>query len=142
MAKIMSVGEGWHLLALALREEPMINQRLAFNRYTTARFKISIYQNGHYDDKNNWVGESWLPPVSFRCTPIGFGDRDSGTSGQQLKATDVGERRPAFMQIHSRSEMPMKSIIEIYGINYKVIQINDYDASGFYRAIAARVLEK
>lgn len=120
----------------------MINQRLAFNRYTTAKFTISVYQNGHYDDKNNWVGESWLPAVKFRCVPIGFGDRDSGTAGQQLKATDVGERRPAFMQVHSRRVMPMKSILTIYGIDYKVIQINDYDAAGFYKVVAARVLEK
>lgn len=120
----------------------MINQRLAFNRYTTASHTIERYIPGHYNDVNDWVGESWSEPVKFRCTPIGYGDRDSGTNGQQLKATDVGERQPAFMQIHSRREMPMKAILTIYGIRYKVIQISDYTDAGFFRVIAAKVLEK
>lgn len=120
----------------------MINQRRAFNRYTTARHTIQIYINGYYDDKNNWVGESLSAPKHFRCTPIAYGDRDSGVSGQSLKATEVGERQPAFMQIHSRTQMPMKSVITIYGIRYKVISISDYTDAGFYEVIAAKELEK
>jgi len=119
----------------------MINQRLAFNRYTTGKHYIELYIPGRYDDKNNWVGDSYGPKTRFRCTPIGYGDRDSGTTGQQLKATEVGERQPAFMQVHSRTYMPLKSILTIYGIRYKVIQLNDYDDAGFYRVIAAKELE-
>lgn len=120
----------------------MINQRKAFNRFTTAVHEIEFYNQGHYDDKNNWVGDTYSAPVKFRCTPIAYGDRDSGTNGQQLKATEVGERQPAFMQVHSVIEMPMKSILTIYGIKYKVIQIADYSDAGFHRVIAAKVLEK
>lgn len=120
----------------------MINQRRAFNRYTTARHFIQDYIPGYYDDKNNWVGDSWSAPRRFRCTPIAYGDRDSGTNGQQLKATEVGERQPAFMQVHSTTEMPMKSLLTIYGIKYKVISISDYTDAGFYRVVAAKELEK
>ena len=121
----------------------LINQRLAFNRYTTTgRPTLAAYIEGHYDNLNNWVEDSWEPPKKFRCTPIAYGDRDSGVAGQQLKATDVGERQPSFMKIHSRTEMPMKSIITVYGIQYKVIAINDYEDAGFFSVIAARVLEK
>ncbi|APD19718.1 putative head-tail adaptor protein [Pectobacterium phage PP101] len=120
----------------------MINQRLAFNRYTTGVHLIERYISGYYDSKNNWVGDTYAPPVKFRCTPIGYGDRDSGTNGQQLKATEIGERQPAFMQIHSRSEMPMKSIITVYGLRYKVTQISDYTDAGFFRVIVSKELEK
>lgn len=120
----------------------MINQRRAFNRYTTARHTIQLYINGYYNERNTWVGESWGDPTPIRCTPIAYGDRDSGTNGQQLKATEVGERQPAFMQVHSRTEMPMKSLLTIYGIKYKVISISDYTDAGFYRVVAAKVLEK
>ncbi|QFG06682.1 head protein [Proteus phage Myduc] len=120
----------------------MINQKLAFNRYTTSKHLIQDYIPGRYDEDNNWVEESWGEPRAIRCTPIGYGDRDSGTTGQQLKATDVGERQPAFMQVHSRREMPINSMLTIYKIRYKVIQINDYSDAGFYRVICARELEK
>lgn len=120
----------------------MINQRLAFNRYTTATKTIQIYQQGHYDQTNNWVEDTWSAPIKFACTALPYGDRDSGVSGQKLEATDVGERYPAFMQIHSRKEMPMKSIINIYGLQYKVMQVSDISDAGFYRVIAAKVLER
>lgn len=119
----------------------MINQRRAFNRYTTARHYIQVYLQGYYDDKNNWVGEGYSPPKPFRCTPIAYGDRDSGVAGQTLKATEIGERQPAFMQIHSRTEMPMKSLLTIYGFRYKVVSISDYTDAGFYKVVAAKELE-
>ncbi|QQV88362.1 putative head-tail adaptor [Erwinia phage pEa_SNUABM_27] len=120
----------------------MINQKLAFNRFTTAKHTIELYMVGHYDGKNNWVGEGYAPPKKFRCTPIPYGDRDSGIGGQKLVATDVGERQPAFMRIHSRSQMPMKSIITVYGLRYKVVEIDKYDDAGFNVVIAAKILEK
>ncbi|MBI0275413.1 hypothetical protein I6H07_06135 [Hafnia alvei] len=120
----------------------MINQRQAFNRHTTTQTTISVYQEGHYDERNRYIDESLSVAVPFSCTPIPFGDRDSGTSGEQLSATDVGERKPAYMQIHSRTEMPMKSIINIYGIKYKVVRIDEYGRAGFHRVIAAKELDK
>lgn len=120
----------------------MINQRRAFNRYTTARHFIETYIPGHYDDKNNWVGDLYSPPKPFRCTPIAYGDRDSGVAGQTLKATDIGERQPAFMQVHSTTEMPMKSLLTIYGFRYKVVSVSDYTDAGFYKVVAAKELEK
>lgn len=120
----------------------LINQRRAFNRYTTTRMLLEVYQEGHYDDKNNWVGDTFAPAKPIRCTPIPYGDRDSGVSGQTLKSTEVGERQPAFMQVHSRTEMPMKSVLIIYGIRYKVVSVSDYNAAGFYEVIAAKELEK
>lgn len=120
----------------------MISSRRAFNKYTTAVHQIEIYNSGYYDDKNNWVGEGYGQPIKFRCTPIPYGDRDSGIGGQKLMATEVGERQPAFMRIHSRTKMPMKSIITIYGIRYKVVEIDDYDDTGFNVVIAAKQLEK
>ena len=91
----------------------MINQRRAFNRYTTASHTIQVYIPGYFDSKNNWVGETYSPPKRFRCTPIAYGDRDSGVAGQTLKATEIGERQPAFMQVHSTTEMPM-NLYSIY----------------------------
>lgn len=130
----------WRLLALAWCK--MINQKRAFNRYTTAPFTIEVYVEGFYDDKNNWQSAALMEPKKFKCTPIAFGDRDSGTTGQQLKATDIGERQPAFMQIHSRIKMPMKSVITVYGIRYKVVQIRPFTAAGFHCVVAAKELEK
>ena len=70
----------------------MINQSRAFNRYTTAKHTLELYIPGYYDTENNWVGESYSPPKQIRCTPIAYGDRDSGTNGQQLKATEIGQK--------------------------------------------------
>lgn len=120
----------------------MINQRLAFNRYTTAKHTLEVYQSGYYDARNNWVGEGYLPPKKFRCTPIAYGDRDSGVNGQTLKATEIGERQPAFIEVHSRTEMPMKSLITFAGLKYKVVSVSDYSDAGFYSVIAARQLEQ
>lgn len=120
----------------------MINQRRAFNRYTTASHTIQVYIPGYFDNKNSWVGETYSPPKRFRCTPIAYGDRDSGVAGQTLKATEIGERQPAFMQVHSTTEMPMKSLLNIYGLRYKVVSISDYTDAGFYRVVAAKELEK
>lgn len=120
----------------------MINQRKAFNKYTTAKHWLEVYQPGFYDQDNNWVGDTYTAPKKIACTALAYGDRDSGVNGQQLKPTEVGERQPAFMQIHSRTEMPMKSIITIYGLRYKVTSIKDVTDAGFYCVIAAKELEK
>lgn len=120
----------------------MINQKRAFNRFTTAKHEVSIYQEGGYDEKNNWVGDLYLPPKKIRCTPIPYGDRDSGIGGQKLMATDVGERQPAFMRIHTRKNIPIKSLFNIYGLMYKVVEKDDVTDAGFCVYIAAKVLEK
>lgn len=120
----------------------MINQSLAFNQYTTATHFLEIYIPGYYDTDNNWVGDSWTPPVPFSCTPIPYGDRDSGTNGQQLKATEIGERQPAFMQVHSTIDMPMKSYLTIHNVRYKVTSVGDLTDAGFYRNIVSKELEK
>lgn len=119
----------------------MINQRRAFNRHTTAKATIQIWYPGYYDERNRYVGEHYAPAADIYVTPIPFGDRDAGTTGKQLKATEIGERQPAFMQFHSSKEMPMKSVINIYGYPYKVTQIDEYRAAGFHKVIAARVLD-
>lgn len=120
----------------------MINQRLAFNRFTTAKHSMQLYVEGHYDELNNWVDDSYSDPITFSCTPIPYGDRDSGIGGQKLMATDVGERYPAFMRVHSRKEMPMKSFLYLYGIQYKVVEVDNVSDAGFYVVIAAKTLEK
>lgn len=122
----------------------MINQKQAFNRFTTAKHTLEVYVEGHYDNLNNWVADSWLPPVPIACTALPYGDRDSGVSGQQLKATDVGERQPEFQQIYSRTEMPMKSILTLGKSRrrLKVMEVSDISDAGFYRVIAAKLLEK
>jgi hypothetical protein len=117
----------------------LINQRRAFNRHTTTKAKIAVWIPGEYDASNMYIGESYGKYKNFTCTPIAFGDRDSGITGKQLKATEVGERQPAYMQFHSRTPMPMKSIISIYGVKYKVTEIAEYAAAGFHKVIAARI---
>ncbi|MFZ4217058.1 hypothetical protein ACEV6Q_04230 [Enterobacter ludwigii] len=119
----------------------MINQRRAFNRHTTTKAYLEVWQPGRYDERNRYVDESYSPSTPIAVTPIPFGDRDEGIAGKQLKATEIGERQPAFMQFHSRTEMPMKSIITIYGVRYKVVQINEYAAAGFHKVVATRVLD-
>lgn len=119
----------------------MINQRRAFNRYTTAKHYIEVFVEGFYDNLNNWIPGGYKPAKKFSCTPIAYGDRDSGVAGQTLKATDIGERQPAFMQVHSRTPMPMNSMLTIYGFRYKVVSISDYTDAGFYKVVAAKELE-
>src|SRR5699024_12550951 len=88
-----------HHYSLSLHDALPIYQRLAFNRYTTTgRPTLAVYVEGHYDNLNNWVEDSWEPPKKFRCTPIAYGDRDSGVAGQQLKATDRSEEHTSELQ--------------------------------------------
>lgn len=121
--------------------ESMINQKRAFNRHTTTGAYMQVWYEGYYDENNFYVNEHYSPARRIAVTPIPFGDRDDGTTGKQLKATPYGERQPAFMQFHSITEMPMKSIISIYGVKYKVVQVDEYAAAGFHKVIASRILD-
>lgn len=120
----------------------MINQRLAFNKYTTISILYEEYVEGVYDENNIWTGDSWLPPISIKATPLPYGDRESGVTGQMLKALDVGERYPGFIRVWSTKDMLMKSYLTIYSIRYQVIQYGDFSGAGFYSVIATKELEK
>ena len=43
------------------------------------------------------------------------------------------------MKFHSRTEMPINSLLSVYGITYFVTQHGNYSAAGFHMVIASKV---
>jgi hypothetical protein len=114
----------------------MINVRRALNRYTTTSVLLQTYSAGSYDNDNIWTKGALSAPVSIQATPRPYGDRDSGTFGERLEASDVGERQPGFMLFHTKVFMGINAIVTVYGQVYKVIRKGNYEAGGYYNWVA------
>lgn len=117
----------------------MISVRRAFNRNTTTKVLMCSPVGGYWDDNNQWIKNSTGPAIAIQATPIPHGDRDEGVFGEQLKANPELERQPGFMKFHSKVNMPINSLLSVYGTTYFVTQYADYSASGFYMVIASKV---
>ena len=117
----------------------MINQRRAFNRYTTTTVLYSPPINGYWDDDNQWVTDAVEPAIKIIATPLPYGNRDEGVFGEQLQARPELERVPAFMGFHTTMSLPIKSLIMVYGTTYIILQVGHYDAAGFQKHIGAKV---
>lgn len=117
----------------------MINQRRAFNRYTTTDVLYSPPVTGYWDDDNQWVTDAVEPAVKIKATPLPYGNRDEGVFGEQLQARPELERIPAFMGFHTTMSLPIKSLVMVYGTTYILLQVGHYDAAGFQKHIGAKV---
>lgn len=117
----------------------LISVRRAFNRYTTTPVLYSPAIGGTWDADNQWIVNAMGPVTTIQATPIPHGDRDEGVFGAQLKANPELERVPAFMKFHSTVDMPMKSLLCVYGTTYMVTQHGDVSAAGYYMVIASKV---
>jgi len=117
----------------------MISVRRAFNRNTTTKVLMCSPVGGYWDDNNQWVKHATGPAIAIQATPIPHGDRDEGVFGEQLKANPELERQPGFMKFHSLTEMPINSLLSVYGTTYFVTQFANYSAAGFYMVIASKV---
>ncbi len=117
----------------------MISVRRAFNRYTTTQVLFAPAIGGSWDLNNQWVVGEMGEVRVIQATPIPHGDRDEGVFGEQLKANPELERVPAFMKFHATVDMPMKSLLCVYGTTYMVTQHGNVSAAGFYMVIASKV---
>lgn len=117
----------------------MINQRRAFNRYTTTDVLYSPPIDGYWDIDNQWVTNAVQPAIKIKATPIPYGNRDEGVFGEQLQARPELERIPAFMGFHTTLSLPIKSLLMVYGTTYILLQVGHYDAAGFQKHIGAKV---
>lgn len=117
----------------------MINQRRAFNRYTTTNVLFAEPIGGYWDADNQWVVNAMGPVVSIKATPIPYGNRDEGVFGEQLKANPELERIPAFMGFHSTHILPINSLVCVYGTTYLITQHGHYDDMGFSKVIGSKV---
>lgn len=117
----------------------MISVRRAFNRYTTTVVLFAPALGGSWDLNNQWVVGQMGAVRPINATPMPHGDRDEGVFGAQLKANPELERVPAFMKFHSVENMPMKSLLCVYGTTYMVTQHGNVSAAGFYMVIASKV---
>ena len=117
----------------------MINQRRAFNRYTTTTVLYSPPVSGYWDNDNQWVTDAVEPAIKIIATPLPYGNRDEGVFGEQLQARPELERVPAFMGFHTTMSLPIKSLIMVYGTTYIILQVGHYDAAGFQKHIGAKV---
>lgn len=117
----------------------MINQRRAFNRYTTTSVLFAEPIGGYWDADNQWIVNAMGPVIKINATPLPYGNREEGVFGEQLKANPELERIPAFMGFHSTHAIPIKSLLAVYGTTYLVLQHGHYEAAGFQKVIAAKV---
>ena len=109
----------------------MINVRRAINRYTSARVLYQDISGGAYDEDNLWVEGTIGLPVPIMATPRPYGDRDSGTYGEKLSPTSMGERSPSYMLFHVKRELAINSFITVYGSTYKIVRRGNYSAGGY-----------
>jgi hypothetical protein len=120
----------------------MINMRRAFTKHTTLKAYLQTFQEGSWDENNEWTEGTMSRPMPFLVTATPTGSADEGSYGARLNADNIGERTKKFMQFTSRTDMPMNSIITVYNDKYKVVREGYYDAMGFHTVVAEGVSDK
>lgn len=116
-----------------------MNMRRAFNSKTTIKGNISYRLDGAWDSKNNWIEGGLTVPKKFSVTPTPSGNRDDAAYGDSLQARPELERIPSHMKFVSRLDMPVNSIVEVYGNTYKITKRGNYMGYGFFSAVGALV---
>ena len=115
----------------------MITLRQAFNTRTTIKCDLYIRIEGTWDSNNNWVEAGYEPAKPFRVTPIPAGNKSDANYAETLQARPELERDASYMKLHSRTYMPINSLVNVYGKFYKIIRMGDYTGASFHTAIAA-----
>jgi hypothetical protein len=119
----------------------MISMYDAFTGDTTVPCSIQVLVAGSYDDDNHFVEGGFADAVVLNYTVMPFGDRVSGTSGQELKAKTGGERTPAFMKFTGTTELNINDRLTVYGLTYKVVRKLDYAGAGFWSCVGTTIKE-
>lgn len=117
----------------------MINMRRAFTRHTTLKAYLQTFEEGSWDDDNNWVEGVMSRPMPFSVTATPTGSADEGSYGARLDADHIGERVKSFMQFTSRTEMPINSIITVYNQRFKITREGNYSDAGYWTTVGERV---
>ena len=115
----------------------MITLRQAFNTKTTIKCDLYIRIEGAWDSNNHWIDAGYEPAKSFRVTPIPAGNKSDANYAETLQARPELERDASYMKLHSRTYMPINSLVNVYGKYYKIIRMGDYSGASFHTAIAA-----
>ena len=115
----------------------MITSRQAFNTKTTIKCNLYIRIEGAWDSNNHWIDAGYEPAKSFRVTPIPAGNKSDANYAETLQARPELERDASYMKLHSRTYMPINSLVNVYGKYYKIIRMGDYSGASFHTAIAA-----
>ena len=115
----------------------MITLRQAFNTKTTIKCDLYIRIEGAWDSNNHWIDAGYEPAKSFRATPIPAGNKSDANYAETLQARPELERDASYMKLHSRTYMPINSLVNVYGKYYKIIRMGDYSGASFHTAIAA-----
>lgn len=115
----------------------MITSRQAFNTKTTIKCNLYIRIEGTWDSNNHWIDAGYEPAKSFRVTPIPAGNKSDANYAETLQARPELERDASYMKLHSRTYMPINSLVNVYGKYYKIIRMGDYSGASFHAAIAA-----
>lgn len=118
----------------------MISLRRAFTSLTTTKAVLQLISAGHWNDNNQWIPGGASSSIPIQITPLPAGDKSDSTFGEALQARQELERKPVHMKFLSRTEMPINSILQFRGGNYKIIRYGDYASSGFHSVIGIRLL--
>lgn len=118
----------------------MINVSRAICSKTATRVTLRRLLAGTRDEDNFFVAGGYDIGRRILATPVPIGDRDDGVYGEQLKSLNEGERTPKLMQFTLRaSKVPVKikDIIDYKDVAYKIFQVGDYEAGGYYQVQGA-----
>ena len=118
----------------------MMSVREAFGKETTTSINLHIPIPGQWNIDNQWVGGGYSPAIKIAATIVPAGHTVQTNYGEQLKPTKLGERYPEVVQIHSRYEMPINSIIERDNKGYKTISVGNNSKGGFWVSISATLV--
>ena len=120
----------------------MISVRRAFTGHTTAPLYHQVREGAGYNPDNVWVIGGYSTPVTIHATALPYGNREDGILGDQLSATQIGERIPSYFQVHSTQELPINSYLTIYGHTYKLLRDGKYEAAGYWSTLVERIDNK
>lgn len=113
----------------------MISLADAFGAETTTQVGLKFVIPGHWNDDNQWEAGGHTPAITIPATIVPIGDYSESTHGQAIKADPTGERYPAGMKIKSRWQIPLNSIVEYHGIDYKITRVGDYLAADYWACV-------
>lgn len=113
----------------------MISLADAFGAETTTMAGLKFVIPGYWNADNQWVAGGHTPPIQIPATIVPVGDYSESTHGQAIKADPTGERYPASVKIKSRWQIPINSIVEFHGIDYKITRVGDYLAADFWACV-------
>lgn len=118
----------------------MISLRRAFTNLTTAKAVLQLISAGHWNENNQWIPGGVSSSKLINVTPLPAGDKSDSTFGEALQARPELERKPTHMKFLSTTVMPINSLLQFNGGNFKIIRNGDYTKAGFNSVIGIRLL--